>query len=93
MLGGGYIAAELAHVFAAAGAEIVVIEQADTLLGGQDETVTEEFTALRTDLAAAAKKRGDAAAAKRISAARRPTRPASPSTPRPRRSGTSTASP
>ena len=46
VLGGGYIAAELAHVFAAAGAEIVVIEQADTLLGGQDETVTEEFTAL-----------------------------------------------
>jgi hypothetical protein len=33
----------------------------------------EAFTALRTDLAAAAKKRGDAAAAKRISAARRPT--------------------
>ena len=33
----------------------------------------EEFTALRTELAAAAKKRGDAAAAKRISAARKPT--------------------
>lgn len=33
----------------------------------------EEFTALRTKLAAAAKKRGDAAAAKRISTARRPT--------------------
>jgi hypothetical protein len=33
----------------------------------------EEFTALRTALAAAAKKRGDAAAAKRISSARRPT--------------------
>ncbi len=33
----------------------------------------EEFTALRTKLAAAAKKRGDTAAAKRISAARRPT--------------------
>jgi hypothetical protein len=33
----------------------------------------EEFTALRTKLAAAAKKRGDAAAAKRISAARKPT--------------------
>ena len=46
MLGGGYIAAELAHVFAAAGAEIVMIEQADTLLGGQDETVAKEFTAL-----------------------------------------------
>jgi mycothione reductase len=46
VLGGGYIAAELAHVFAAAGAEIVMIEQADTLLGGQDETVTAELTAL-----------------------------------------------
>ena len=33
----------------------------------------EEFTALRTELAAAAKKRGDAAAAKTISAARKPT--------------------
>jgi hypothetical protein len=33
----------------------------------------EEFTALRTELAAAAKKRGDASAAKRISAARKPT--------------------
>src|SRR4029078_7669696 len=33
----------------------------------------EEFTALRTKLAAAAKKSGDTAAAKRISAARRPT--------------------
>ena len=48
VLGGGYIAAELAHVFAAAGAEIVMIEQADTLLTGQDETVAEEFTALAT---------------------------------------------
>lgn len=33
----------------------------------------EEFTALRTELAAAAKKRGDADAAKRITSARRPT--------------------
>jgi hypothetical protein len=33
----------------------------------------EEFTALRTELAAAAKKRGDADAAKRITAARKPT--------------------
>ena len=33
----------------------------------------EEFTALRTELAAAAKKRGDAAAAKLISSARKPT--------------------
>jgi mycothione reductase len=46
VLGGGYIAAELAHVFAAAGADIVMIEMAHTLLDGQDETVAEEFTAL-----------------------------------------------
>jgi mycothione reductase len=46
VLGGGYIAAELAHVFAAAGAEIVMIEMADTLLDGQDKTVAEEYTAL-----------------------------------------------
>ena len=46
VLGGGYIAAELAHVFAAAGAEIVIVEASDTLLGPQDETVLEEFTAL-----------------------------------------------
>ncbi|MBC8090436.1 MAG: mycothione reductase [Pseudonocardia sp.] len=46
VLGGGYIAAELAHVFAAAGAEIVVIEKGDSLLGPQDETVAREFTAL-----------------------------------------------
>ncbi len=46
VLGGGYIAAELAHVFAAAGADIVMIEMAGTLLDGQDRTVAEEYTAL-----------------------------------------------
>jgi mycothione reductase len=45
VLGGGYVAAELAHVFAAAGADIVMIEMADTLLDEQDETVAREFTA------------------------------------------------
>ena len=45
VLGGGYVAAELAHVFAAAGAEIVMIEKAG-LLQQQDETVVEEYTAL-----------------------------------------------
>ncbi len=45
VLGGGYIAAELAHVFAAAGAEIVLVEKAG-LLQQQDETVAEEYTAL-----------------------------------------------
>lgn len=46
VLGGGYIAAELAHVFAAAGSEVVIIEKADSLLGPQDETVAAAFTAL-----------------------------------------------
>lgn len=44
VLGGGYIAAELAHVFQAAGSEIVMVEMADHLLGPQDETVTQRFT-------------------------------------------------
>jgi hypothetical protein len=42
-------------------------------LGELYEVKPEEFTALRTKLATAAKQRGDADAAKRISAARRPT--------------------
>ena len=46
VMGGGYIAAELAHVFAVAGSEIVVIEKADSLLDGQDESITATFTEL-----------------------------------------------
>lgn len=46
VLGGGYIAAELASIFAAAGSEIVMVEMTDTLLKGQDRTIAEEFTAL-----------------------------------------------
>lgn len=46
VLGGGYIAAELAELLYAAGSEIVVVEQAPTLLGPQDETVGQEFTEL-----------------------------------------------
>ncbi|MGX9788903.1 hypothetical protein [Mycobacterium sp. MMS18-G62] len=42
-------------------------------LGDLYEAKPEEFTALRTKLAAAAKQRGDSDAAKRISAARKPT--------------------
>lgn len=46
ILGGGYIAAEFAHVFAAAGSEIFIIEQADQLLGPQDESVAQAYTEL-----------------------------------------------
>ncbi|MFE2529843.1 mycothione reductase [Streptomyces sp. NPDC059382] len=46
VLGGGYIAAELAEVFHATGTEITVVETAPLLLGPQDETVAERFTDL-----------------------------------------------
>ena len=46
VLGGGYIAAELAHVFAAMGTEIVLVESADVLLGPQDHAVGEQYTKL-----------------------------------------------
>ncbi|GAA3487922.1 mycothione reductase [Streptomyces cremeus] len=44
VLGGGYIAAELAHVFHSAGTAVTVVEQQDTLLGPQDESVARAFT-------------------------------------------------
>ncbi|MFC8127460.1 mycothione reductase [Streptomyces sp. NPDC057302] len=44
VVGGGYIAAELAHVFHTAGAEITVVEQADRLLAQQDESVSRTYT-------------------------------------------------
>ncbi|ANW62377.1 mycothione reductase [Mycobacterium sp. djl-10] len=47
VLGGGYIAAELAHVFAAAGSAITIIEKNDVLLGGpQDDEIRTVFTDL-----------------------------------------------
>ncbi|GAA1552648.1 mycothione reductase [Kribbella sancticallisti] len=49
VLGGGYVAIELAHVLAAAGSEIVIVEQADQLLGPQDEAICQAFTELVSD--------------------------------------------
>ncbi|WP_328966831.1 mycothione reductase [Streptomyces sp. NBC_00239] len=46
VLGGGYIAAELAEVFAAAGSDVVIVEKEERLLGPVDETVAERFTEL-----------------------------------------------
>ena len=46
VLGGGYIAAELAHVFSAAGATSSWSSRRTRCSATQDETVTEEFTAL-----------------------------------------------
>ncbi|KMO76580.1 mycothione reductase [Mycolicibacterium chlorophenolicum] len=50
VLGGGYIAAELAHVFAAAGSRITIIEKSGRLLGGpQDDAVRQVYTDLVRD--------------------------------------------
>lgn len=46
ILGGGYIAVELAEVFAAAGSSVTVVEKEDRLLGPLDETIAERFTEL-----------------------------------------------
>ena len=45
VLGGGYIAAELAHVFASAGSAITIVEKSDRLLGGpQDDDLRVAYT-------------------------------------------------
>ncbi|MFE9629429.1 mycothione reductase [Streptomyces sp. NPDC006463] len=49
VLGGGYIAAELAHVFHAAGSRVTVIEQEDTLLADLDEDVAAAYTEIAGD--------------------------------------------
>lgn len=46
VLGGSYIAVEFAHIFAALGSQVVVIDKAEQLLGPQDETIAERFTAV-----------------------------------------------
>ncbi len=44
VLGGGYIAAELGHVFAALGSEVVVVTRGERLLRAEDHEVSERFT-------------------------------------------------
>jgi mycothione reductase len=46
IVGGGYIAAEFAHVFDALGVEVTVVTRGPALLREQDELVTERFTAI-----------------------------------------------
>ncbi len=46
VLGGSYIAVEFAHIFAALGSKVTIIDVAEQLLGPQDETVAERFTAV-----------------------------------------------
>ncbi|MEM9607656.1 MAG: mycothione reductase [Actinomycetota bacterium] len=46
IIGGGYIAAELGHVFGAFGSEITIITRSDRMLRDQDEQVSDAATAL-----------------------------------------------
>ena len=43
--GGGYIAAEMAHVFGAAGSEVIILNRGPRLLRAEDRDVSDAFTA------------------------------------------------
>jgi len=44
IIGGGYIACELAHFFGALGTKINIIQHKDVLIPNEDEEVSEKFT-------------------------------------------------
>lgn len=44
IIGGGFIAAELAHVFGSFGAEVTIVTRGPTLLNGHDEEISRRFT-------------------------------------------------
>jgi len=46
ILGGGVIAAEMAHVFDGLGAQVTIVMRGSHMLGGEDEEVQEVFTAI-----------------------------------------------
>jgi mycothione reductase len=46
ILGGGYVAAEFAHVFSALGTSVTVINRSSTLLRKEDREISERFTEL-----------------------------------------------
>ncbi|MCW0214558.1 MAG: mycothione reductase [Pseudonocardia sp.] len=49
IVGGGYIAAEFAHVFASLGSEVTLIKRGDLLVRAQDETISARFTKVLGD--------------------------------------------
>ncbi|MGB3185910.1 MAG: mycothione reductase [Ornithinimicrobium sp.] len=49
IIGGGYIGAEFAHVFAACGVQVTVVARGDALLRQQDEEISSRFTRAATD--------------------------------------------
>ncbi len=49
ILGGGYIAAELGHVFEALGSKVCIINRSEMLLRAADEDVSDAFTAIMAE--------------------------------------------
>jgi mycothione reductase len=49
IIGGGFIAAEFAHVFAAFGSQVTVINRSDAMLRNQDDDISARFTELARD--------------------------------------------
>lgn len=48
IIGGGFIAAEFAHVFGGFGSQVTWIQRSDTLLRSQDETISARYTEIAT---------------------------------------------
>ncbi|MBK8459111.1 MAG: mycothione reductase [Micropruina sp.] len=46
ILGGGYVAAEFAHIFSALGTRVTLLQRSDRLLRGEDVEISERFTDL-----------------------------------------------
>ena len=44
VIGGGYIAAEMSHIFGALGVRVTIVQRGAALLEGQDEAITTRFT-------------------------------------------------
>ncbi len=49
IVGGGYVAAEFAHVFSALGTQVTQVHRGSTLLHWQDEDVSQRFTEIAAD--------------------------------------------
>lgn len=49
IIGGGYIAVELAHFFGAVGTEVKILEMGDSLIGREDRDISKMFTELASE--------------------------------------------
>ena len=49
VLGGGFIAAELSHVFRSLGSRVTIINRGHRLLGAEDHDISKRYTELAAD--------------------------------------------